>query len=93
MNLPLHRRYIIHRRIGIDAELRLRRKIAIVLIGVLLYVLISATGEYMHEHNLRLTRENELRDILAYQLKPRMGAPGTKTDMIEGTTNLEVRKP
>lgn len=90
IRLPHHRRYIIHRRIGIDAHIGARRSGWLVLIGVVLGLLIAAGEEYALEYNLRLLRENEIRDLLAAHLKPRMGAPGTQpSDWKEGTWKME----
>lgn len=89
-NLPHHKRYIFHRRIGIS----LHRKAWLIAAALTLGLLIAAGEEYMLEYGLRLTRENEVLDLAAAQLKPPLGAPGTvKTDWDEGTVNLKVRKP
>lgn len=87
--LPHHRRYIFHRRAGID----IRRTVWLVLASILLGLLIYAGEAYLHERDLRITRENEVRDLLALNLRPPIGAPGTATDYAEGTVHLEVRKP
>lgn len=57
----------------------------------LILVLIYAAEEYMMEHNLRLTRENEVLDLLKnhYALTT-FGAPGyVKTDFTEGTERMD----
>lgn len=89
-NLPHHRRYIFHRRAGIS----LHRKVWLIVAAIVLGLIIAAGEEYMLEHDMRLTRENEIRDLVAHGLRQPMGAPGTTvSDWNEGTVNLEVRKP
>lgn len=89
-NLPHHKRYIFHKRIGIG----LHRKVWLIAATIALGLLIVAGEEYMLEHDMRLTRENEVRDLVAHGLRPALGAPGTvPSDWNEGTVNLEVRKP
>lgn len=83
-NIPRHKRYIFHRRIGIS----IHRKVWLILAGVILGLLIAAGEEYGLEHNLRLTRENEVLDLVAAMRKPQLGAPGTvRSDWAEGTVN------
>lgn len=57
----------------------------------LLLVLIYAANEYMLEHNLRLTRENEVLDLLKnHYVLTTFGAPGyVKTDFAEGTERMD----
>lgn len=89
-NLPHHRRYIFHKRIGINIP----RKVLLIAVAIIIGLLIAAGEEYMLEHGLRLTRENEVSDLVAHSLRPPIGAPGTvKTDWDEGTVDLAVRKP
>lgn len=88
--LPMSKRYIFHKRIGIN----IHRKLWLIAIVIFLGLLIFAGEEYMLEHGLRLTRENEMWDLIASKLKPQLGAPGTTpTDWKEGTTDLKIRKP
>lgn len=89
-NLPYHKRCIFHKRIGIN----IHRKVWLVAATIMIGLLMAAGEEYWLEHNLRLTRENEVLDLAAAQLKPPLGAPGTTlTDWNEGTVELKVRKP
>lgn len=89
-NLPHHKRYVFHKRIGIN----LHRKAWLVAAALTLGLLIAAGEEYVLEHGLRLTRENEVRDLVAHSLRPPLGAPGTvASDWKEGTVDLQVRKP
>src|SRR5574340_851043 len=88
--LPLQKRYIFHKRIGIS----LHRKAWLIAAALVLGLLIAAGEEYMLEHDMRLTRENEVRDLVAHSLRPPLGAPGTvASDWREDTVNLKVRKP
>lgn len=67
-----------------------RRAVWLTVIAAMLGFLIYSGIEYGMEHNLRLTRENEIRDLLAAHLKPPIGAPGTTaTDFIEGTERMD----
>lgn len=87
--LPRHRRHIFHRRVGIN----LHRKGWLVAAAIVLGLLIAAGEEYMLEHDLRLVRENEVRDLVASGMKPQFGAPGTvATDWAENTVELKVRE-
>lgn len=89
-NLPLHKRYIFHKHIRIN----LWRKVWLIAAAIIIGLLIVASEKYLLEYDIRLTRENEVRDLTAAQLKPQLGAPGTvKTDWEEDTVNLKVRKP
>lgn len=89
-NLSHHKRYIFHKRVGIN----LHRKIWLVAAAVVLGLLIAAGEEYLLEHDLRLVREGEVMDLVASGMKPQLGAPGTvATDWTENTVELKVRKP
>lgn len=88
--LPLHRRYVFHKRVGIDV----RRKVWLAAAAIVLDLLLVAGEGYMLEHDLRLAREGEVLDLLTAHMRPPLGAPGTtKTDLVEGTVRLQVKKP
>lgn len=84
-NLPQRKRYIFHRRIGIN----IHRNAWLIAAATVLGLLIAAGEGYLREHNLRLTRENELYDVIAASMRPPLGEPGTTfTDWREGTHQL-----
>jgi hypothetical protein len=90
MNLPYRRRY------NWKLVWRSYRHIFawLTLIATLISLIIS--GErYMLEHHARLDAENENATMKAEALRlANVGAPGwVHTDWVEGTADLEVRKP
>lgn len=90
MNLPHHRRYqwqLVYR--------SWRRALLMLLGTVILAFLIYMAEMMLLEQNQRLSSELSLKSlVLSMYKKDTFGAPGyVRTDWLENTVNIKVRKP
>jgi hypothetical protein len=69
-----------------------KREIALAVIAVCVAALVYAGHEYLTEHDLRLTREVEVLDLLTNRYAMTTYGSWTPTDIAEGTIVVDVRR-
>lgn len=90
---PIKRHIWTHHRLGYFADWRMARKARLVMIAIILCIMLVLTDNWLNEMLLRLDAEAAHRDLIFSAWKDYTFGMLTRTDYIEGTQDLQVRKP